>query len=62
MRTRANDSPDTIIITRPQTPYLCLGYHDVYDAVLDRAECERQRWKRNSNMYLSKTGSNNLSQ
>ena len=32
-----DDTPDTIIITSPRTPYLCLGYHDVYDAVLDRA-------------------------
>jgi lipoate---protein ligase len=30
-------TPDTIILTSPRTPYLCLGYHDVYDAVLDRA-------------------------
>ncbi len=36
------DSPDTIIICQPLTPYLCLGYHQVYDAVLDRAECERR--------------------
>ena len=34
-------SPDTIIICRPATPYLCLGYHQVYDAVLDRAACQR---------------------
>lgn len=31
-----DDSPDTIILTSPRTPYLCLGYHDIYDAVLDR--------------------------
>ena len=37
------DSPDTIIICRPQTPYLCLGYHQVYDATFDRAECERRQ-------------------
>ncbi|HBY94910.1 MAG: lipoate--protein ligase family protein [Ardenticatenaceae bacterium] len=37
------DSPDTIIITHPLTPYLCLGYHQVYDAVLDRATCERRQ-------------------
>jgi lipoate-protein ligase A len=34
------DSPDTIIICRPQTPYLCLGYHQIFDATFDRAECE----------------------
>ena len=28
-------TPDTIILTSPRTPYLCLGYHDIYDAVLD---------------------------
>jgi len=37
------DSPDTIIICQPQTPYLCLGYHQVYDATFDRAECERRQ-------------------
>ncbi len=37
------DSPDTIIICRPQTPYLCLGYHQIYDATFDRAECERRQ-------------------
>jgi lipoate-protein ligase A len=36
------DSPDTIIVCQPLTPYLCLGYHQVYDAVLNRAECERR--------------------
>ncbi|MEI7643340.1 MAG: hypothetical protein WCJ55_03425 [Chloroflexales bacterium] len=28
-------TPDTIILTSPRTPYLCLGYHDSYDGVLD---------------------------
>jgi lipoate-protein ligase A len=37
------DSPDTIIICRPRTPYLCLGYHQVLEATFDRAECERRR-------------------
>jgi lipoate---protein ligase len=36
------DTPDTIIICQPLTPHLCLGYHQVYDAVLDRAECARR--------------------
>ncbi|NIU14771.1 MAG: lipoate--protein ligase family protein, partial [candidate division Zixibacteria bacterium] len=36
------DSPDTIIICQPLTPYLCLGYHQVFDSVLDRHECERR--------------------
>jgi lipoate-protein ligase A len=37
------EMPDTIIICRPQTPYLCLGYHQVFDATFDRAECERRQ-------------------
>lgn len=35
-------TPDTIILTSPRTPYLCLGYHDVYDGVLDRAAAARR--------------------
>jgi len=35
------DSPDTLILCRPREPYLCLGYHQVYDEVLDRKECEQ---------------------
>ena len=37
-----SDSPDTIVICQPQTPYLCLGYHQIYDHTFDRAECERR--------------------
>ncbi len=37
------DSPDTIIICRPRSPYLCLGYHQLYEATLDRTECERRK-------------------
>lgn len=37
------DEPDTIIICRPDTPYLCLGYHQVFDSTFDAAECERRR-------------------
>lgn len=40
--TMTAESPDTIILCRPRSPYLCLGYHQVFDAVLDRAECERR--------------------
>ena len=36
------DSPDTLIICRPQTPYLCLGYHQPFETTFDRAECERR--------------------
>ncbi len=34
------DAPDTIIICQPLSPYLSLGYEQLYDAVLDRAQCE----------------------
>ena len=40
--TMAADSPDTIIVCRPRSPYVCLGYHQVYDSTLDRAECTRR--------------------
>ncbi len=35
------ESPDTIILCRPDTPYLCLGYHQVFDDVFDAASCAR---------------------
>lgn len=34
-------TPDTIIICRPVSPYLSLGYHQVYETVLDRTACAR---------------------
>jgi lipoate-protein ligase A len=36
------DEPDTIIICRPDTAYLCLGYHQVFESILDPSECERR--------------------
>ncbi len=33
------DSPDTIILARPQEPYVCVGYHQPLGAVLDRVAC-----------------------
>jgi lipoate-protein ligase A len=33
------DSPDTLILTRPQEPYVCIGYHQPLSAVLDRVAC-----------------------
>ena len=33
--------PDTILLARPNAPYLCLGYHDRFDSVLDRRACRR---------------------
>jgi lipoate---protein ligase len=36
------EKPDTIIICRPNEPYLCLGYHQVFESVFDSAECTRR--------------------
>jgi len=33
------DTPDTVILARPQEPYVCVGYHQPLSAVLDRAAC-----------------------
>jgi lipoate-protein ligase A len=46
------NSPDTIIICQPQTPYLCLGYHQIFETTLDRAACERL----NLPVYRRRTG------
>ena len=34
-REMKESSQDTIILCSPKTPYLCIGYHQVLDAVLD---------------------------
>ncbi len=36
------DSQDVIIICRPNAPYLCLGYHQVFENTFDAGECERR--------------------
>jgi lipoate-protein ligase A len=36
------DEPDTIILCRPDAPYLCLGYHQVFESIFDKSECERR--------------------
>lgn len=36
----SEDTPDTIILMRPQEPYLCVGYHQPLNAILDRKTCE----------------------
>jgi lipoate-protein ligase A len=36
------DSQDVIIICRPNAPYLCLGYHQVFENTFDAAECGRR--------------------
>ena len=35
----AENIPDTIILTRPQEPYICVGYHQSLSAVIDLAAC-----------------------
>ena len=34
--------PDTIVLCRPNEPYLCLGYHQVFESIFDPAECARR--------------------
>jgi lipoate-protein ligase A len=36
------EESDTIIICRPSVPYLCLGYHQVFESVFDPEECARR--------------------
>src|SRR6266542_4260433 len=36
------DSQDVIIVCRPNAPYLCLGYHQVFENTFDADECERR--------------------
>lgn len=36
------DSQDVIIICRPSAPYLCLGYHQVFENTFDADECKRR--------------------
>lgn len=33
------DTPDTIILCRPATPYLCIGYHQVLENIFDSQVC-----------------------
>ena len=33
-------SDDTVILCSPSSPYLCIGYHQVLDSVLDSEVCE----------------------
>lgn len=37
----SEDTPDTIIICQPTTPYLCLGYHQRLDSIFDSEVCQR---------------------
>ena len=36
------DESDTIIICCPDAPYLCLGYHQVFESAFDPEECARR--------------------
>jgi lipoate-protein ligase A len=36
------DGQDTIVICQPTEPYLCLGYHQVFESIFDPAECTRR--------------------
>ncbi|MCB9112924.1 MAG: lipoate--protein ligase family protein [Anaerolineales bacterium] len=36
------NQPDTIVLCRPNEPYLCLGYHQVFESIFDPAECARR--------------------
>jgi len=35
-------TPDTVIVCRPRTPYLSLGYHQRLEEVIDLEECRRR--------------------
>ncbi|MBM4425189.1 MAG: lipoate--protein ligase family protein [Chloroflexi bacterium] len=39
--TMTDDSPDTLVLAQPLQPYLCLGYHQELESVLDRQACAR---------------------
>lgn len=36
------ESQDTIILCRPNAPYLCLGYHQAFNSIFDADECQRR--------------------
>lgn len=36
------ESPDTIILCRPNAAYLCLGYHQAFDSIFAADECQRR--------------------
>ena len=37
-----DDGQDTIVICQPTEPYLCLGYHQIFESIFDPAECVRR--------------------
>jgi lipoate-protein ligase A len=40
--TMTEETPDTIILTRPDQPYLCIGYHQELASVLDPVACDQR--------------------
>ena len=38
----STDTRDVVLICRPNAPYLCLGYHQIFESIFDTAECERR--------------------
>jgi lipoate-protein ligase A len=37
-----DEAQDTIVICSPNEPYLCIGYHQVFESIFDSAECTRR--------------------
>lgn len=37
-------TPDAVVFCRPREPYLCVGYHQRADQVLDLERCRRRGW------------------
>jgi lipoate-protein ligase A len=38
------DTPDTIILVRPASPYVCIGYHQDLEKEVDRDYCRERGW------------------
>lgn len=38
-------APDTVVFCQPREPYLCVGYHQRADQVLDLEHCRRRGWR-----------------
>ena len=37
-------SPDTLILVRPASPYVCIGFHQDLDLEVDRVYCQSRGW------------------
>jgi lipoate-protein ligase A len=37
-----DNAQDTIVLCQPTEPYLCLGYHQIFESIFDPAECARR--------------------